>query len=174
MCTLCKEERELCELSKGLCKDGCSTDIACIEKGVAREPVTKNKYYQMKNAKDKEPWRVFIRRWQHIVGPSLGRGHPRGNKFDYVSEMEEYSIGVQQAEGREGRWMTFVKACNRWRDELGWDKTQSSQKWQQMIALEQLPCLIQQMKLNRPSSFMHTTMVMRSNSRNRLTSCRRA
>ena len=29
--------------------------------------------------------------------------------------------------------MTFVKACNHWKEELGWDRTASSKKWAQLL-----------------------------------------
>lgn len=133
-CSLCDEEREVSELSKGLCKnEGCVTDVACIEKGIASDKDTKKKYYQLKNAKDKTPWQMFCKRWQLIVGPSLGRGVPRGKNYDYYAELEQYETGLSQSDGRQGRWMTFIKACNHWKEELGWAKEQSQKKWSQML-----------------------------------------
>ena len=41
-CTLCEVEREVSELSRGLCKyEGCATDVACIEKGITIDPKQK-------------------------------------------------------------------------------------------------------------------------------------
>ena len=133
-CTLCEVEREVSELSKGLCEyEGCATDVACIEKGITTDPKTKKKYYQLKNAEDKGPWQMFCQRWQTVVGPSMGKGIPRGKRFDYVVELEQYESRIMQSDGRQGRWMTFIKACNHWKDELGWTKEQSQKKWAQML-----------------------------------------
>ena len=112
-CTLCEVEREVSELAKGLCKyEGCSTDVACIEKGITIDPKTKKKYYQLNSADDKGPWQMFCQRWQSQVGLSMGKGIPRGKRFDYVVELEQYESGTMQSDGRQGRWMTFIKACN--------------------------------------------------------------
>ena len=75
-CTLCEQEQETTDLVKGMCKptvDQCSTDVACIEKGITSSSSSKKKYYALKSAKDKTPWRLFCQRWQHVVGPAMGR-----------------------------------------------------------------------------------------------------
>ena len=135
-CMLCEEERETSDLAKGFCKSTvgpCSSDIACIEKGVARCQTTKKKYYSLKNNKDKAPWRMFCIRWQHVVGPAMGRGIPRGDKFDYLVEMEQFECGIIQTEGRRGRWMTFFKASSHWKEELNWDRGQSLKQWNLLL-----------------------------------------